>query len=180
MCSTGLRIDGSGLLVSVSRNISAKAALGPGAMATEAQRLRDEINALRAVHIAGQCLGTAAQAVSCVAHAVADTVSAGLDIALEQALGDTLKKPSVSTAVGTDTGTVAGTDTGCGGGAGALKDYQKEFLAFAIAHNALQFGQFTLKSGRVSPYFFNAGLFHSGASLAMISRLVNNTILMFN
>ncbi|MDO9621726.1 MAG: orotate phosphoribosyltransferase, partial [Moraxellaceae bacterium] len=39
-----------------------------------------------------------------------------------------------------------------------MRDYQREFIKFAIAQEVLRFGQFTLKSGRVSPYFFNAGL----------------------
>jgi len=46
--------------------------------------------------------------------------------------------------------------------------FQQEFLRFAIARNALRFGQFTLKSGRTSPYFFNAGLFSSGRDLARL------------
>jgi orotate phosphoribosyltransferase len=47
---------------------------------------------------------------------------------------------------------------------------QREFLDLALARNALRFGEFTLKSGRVSPYFFNAGLFDSGAALAVLGR----------
>ena len=46
----------------------------------------------------------------------------------------------------------------------------REFLDLAVARNALRFGEFTLKSGRVSPYFFNAGLFDSGAALASLGR----------
>lgn len=45
---------------------------------------------------------------------------------------------------------------------------QRAFLELAVARNVLRFGQFTLKSGRVSPYFFNAGLFNSGAALATL------------
>jgi orotate phosphoribosyltransferase len=47
---------------------------------------------------------------------------------------------------------------------------QRAFLDLAIARNVLRFGEFTLKSGRVSPYFFNAGLFDSGAALATLGR----------
>ena len=45
---------------------------------------------------------------------------------------------------------------------------RRAFLDLAIARNALRFGEFTLKSGRVSPYFFNAGLFDSGAALVTL------------
>ncbi len=51
-----------------------------------------------------------------------------------------------------------------------MNDYQQEFIDFVIRANALRFGSFTLKSGRVSPYFFNSGLFNSGASIAALGR----------
>jgi orotate phosphoribosyltransferase len=51
-----------------------------------------------------------------------------------------------------------------------MRDYQRDFLDFAIDRGVLRFGEFTLKSGRVSPYFFNAGLFNSGAALAQLGR----------
>ncbi len=49
-----------------------------------------------------------------------------------------------------------------------METYQAEFIEFAIRNEALQFGRFTLKSGRVSPYFFNSGLFNDGASLGQL------------
>ena len=51
-----------------------------------------------------------------------------------------------------------------------MKPYQREFLDFAISAGVLRFGSFTLKSGRTSPYFFNSGLFNTGARLARLGR----------
>jgi len=49
-----------------------------------------------------------------------------------------------------------------------MEKYQKEFVSFAIDIGVLKFGEFTLKSGRQSPYFFNSGLFNTGSSLAQL------------
>ena len=51
-----------------------------------------------------------------------------------------------------------------------MKDYQHDFIDFAISAGVLRFGEFTLKSGRTSPYFFNAGLFNTGEHLARLGR----------
>lgn len=58
----------------------------------------------------------------------------------------------------------------------SMHAYQREFIEFAIEQGVLKFGEFTLKSGRVSPYFFNAGLFRSGAALARLGRFYANAI----
>lgn len=49
-----------------------------------------------------------------------------------------------------------------------MQDYKIEFIRFALSRNVLRFGEFKLKSGRISPYFFNAGLFNTGADLARL------------
>ncbi|MDX1609889.1 MAG: orotate phosphoribosyltransferase, partial [Halofilum sp. (in: g-proteobacteria)] len=47
-----------------------------------------------------------------------------------------------------------------------MQDYQRDFLELVIARGALRFGRFELKSGRISPYFFNMGALDTGAALA--------------
>lgn len=51
-----------------------------------------------------------------------------------------------------------------------MSNYKKDFLNLAMELDALKFGEFTLKSGRISPYFFNAGLFNSGSALAKLGK----------
>jgi len=48
--------------------------------------------------------------------------------------------------------------------------YQSEFIDLCVRQGVLRFGSFTLKSGRESPYFFNAGLFNSGAAIGAVGR----------
>lgn len=111
--ATGLRSDGSGMLVPVSRGISR--ADDPGAAAED---LRVKIQAARTARSA--------------------------------------------------------TDGGRGGAGGVagrkLAGYQQEFIDIAVSCGVLKFGTFTLKSGRVSPYFFNAGLFNTGAAVLKLGQ----------
>src|SRR5690554_5247839 len=58
-----------------------------------------------------------------------------------------------------------------------MHQYQKEFIEFAISHGVLRFGEFQLKSGRISPYFFNAGLFNTGSTLAELGRFYAQAVL---
>ena len=58
-----------------------------------------------------------------------------------------------------------------------MADYKTEFLAFAIASQVLRFGEFTTKAGRLSPYFFNAGLFNDGDKLRRLGEFYAKAIL---
>jgi orotate phosphoribosyltransferase len=57
-----------------------------------------------------------------------------------------------------------------------MQAYQQEFIELALTHEVLRFGEFKLKSGRLSPYFFNAGLFNTGGAIATLGRCYGRAI----
>ncbi|MFC0308729.1 orotate phosphoribosyltransferase [Gallibacterium trehalosifermentans] len=57
-----------------------------------------------------------------------------------------------------------------------MQTYQQQFIEFALSRQVLKFGEFTLKSGRISPYFFNAGLFNTGEDLAKLGQFYAEAI----
>ncbi|MCK9606933.1 MAG: orotate phosphoribosyltransferase [Methylomonas sp.] len=58
-----------------------------------------------------------------------------------------------------------------------MLDYQKQFIAYALECGVLKFGEFQLKSGRISPYFFNTGLFNTGAQLDKLGQFYAQTLI---
>jgi orotate phosphoribosyltransferase len=58
-----------------------------------------------------------------------------------------------------------------------VNNLRQQFIAFSVSTGVLQFGDFTTKAGRQSPYFFNAGLFHDGATLSQLAQFYAQTLL---
>ncbi|MFL6676234.1 MAG: orotate phosphoribosyltransferase [Massilia sp.] len=58
-----------------------------------------------------------------------------------------------------------------------MTNLRQQFIAFSVEAEVLKFGQFTTKAGRLSPYFFNAGLFHDGATLGRLAQFYAQTLL---
>ena len=58
-----------------------------------------------------------------------------------------------------------------------MNNLRQQFIAFSVSAGVLRFGQFETKAGRQSPYFFNAGLFHDGATLAQLAQFYAQTLI---
>ena len=75
-------------------------------------------------------------------------------------------------------GVLAGKSSTDGGDDGVeVAPYQREFLEFSLSEGVLKFGSFVLKSGRTSPYFFNAGLFASGGAMHKLGKSYASAIM---
>lgn len=61
-----------------------------------------------------------------------------------------------------------------------MLNYQKEFIQYALTHGVLKFGEFQLKSGRISPYFFNTGLFDTGEKLGKLGQFYAKALIESN
>jgi orotate phosphoribosyltransferase len=59
----------------------------------------------------------------------------------------------------------------------SLPSLRQQFIAFSVASGVLRFGEFVTKAGRLSPYFFNAGMFHDGATLGQLAQFYAQTLL---
>ena len=118
--------------------------------AGEAEKIRDAINAAR--------------------EAVKSKKSASPSAAREDG-GSTTSAPSAARESSASSST-SGPQT-----EGSIAPYQRRFLQFALSEGVLKFGSFVLKSGRTSPYFFNAGLFSSGAALHRLGGAYASAIL---
>ena len=139
-------------MLAVSRGISSQASKGTGAMRAEAQRLQNEINAQREAFLQ--------RAAEQVVDALSTTVAQGV-ASMVDALGCVATNVLHTTTKDTEESIKEVQE---------LKAYQKDFISFAIEREVLSFGRFQLKSGRISPYFFNVGKFCTGGCLSTISR----------
>jgi hypothetical protein len=134
----------TGLLFPVSRGLSAAA--DPAAAAYD---LRARINAARAT---AETKAAAAAAAVAAAAAAAAAVAEGGEASAKRRKGSSEPEANAAAAA-----------------SAALAPYQQEFIAFALSNEILKFGSFTLKSGRTSPYFFNAGEVCTGGAVSKLA-----------
>ena len=155
-CTYGMNARGSGIIIPISRGIST--ATNPK---LAAQTFHQQIQTIRNQRIAeyqnnsnnrSTCHSTDA------AGTTADSAASSQSIPTPPPLPP---QPITTTTTTND----------------QLQDYQKEFIQFSIQQQVLQFGTYTLKSGRRSPYFFNAGLFHTGYALYQLGCAYATTIM---
>jgi orotate phosphoribosyltransferase len=88
---------------------------------------------------------------------------------------NTARKAAAASAAGSDGDSAAASSSSSS--AAALKPHQLDFLRCALSEGVLRFGDFTLKSGRSSPYFFNAGLFTRGGAISRVGRAYARAII---
>jgi uridine monophosphate synthetase len=163
----GLNAHASGMLIPVSRGISR--AENPAQAAME---LVDAINVVRDKIKAGSHddRNNPDTTMTTVSMEAGDPINATQDDNMKEGSKDDNDMATVTMTITTTT-TTAET---------SLKPYQREFLEFSLQTEVLKFGSFTLKSGRVSPYFFNAGLFATGFALYQLGQAYASAIMAAN
>ena len=167
-CRYGMNTMGSGMIIPISRGIST--ATNPKNAARE---FHQQIQTIRNQKIAeyqrnNNINTTATAAVTTTANVVVFEVTDVSSITTPPTLDNDNNK-SIQTTTSSTTPQQQPQQL--------LQDYQKEFIQFSIKQKVLQFGTYTLKSGRVSPYFFNAGLFHTGYALYELGLAYATTIM---
>ena len=103
-------------------------------------------------------------------------VSRGISRAAEPGAAAEELRLDINAAKAEVTGGAGRKATGKGAGGGAAASARDAFVSFALAMGVLRFGDFTLKSGRTPPYFFNAGLFNTGGALLKLGRFYAGAI----
>ncbi len=148
--AAGLRAsDFRGLIVPVSREIS------------RAKSPREAAEALVAVMQTETALAATKAATAAAAASAAATAAAAAPVAIAVAGGEAVGEAET-------TATQEATP---------LREYQRQFIQVCLDMQVLRFGSFTLKSGRSSPYFFNAGLFSTGAAMTSLAQCYAQVIL---
>jgi uridine monophosphate synthetase len=162
----GLNVHGSGMLIPVSRGISRAENL-----VQAAKELVDTINEVRGkIKASNQDNNNDHSTLTTSSIKPGDAINATQD-EVKATSQDNNDKAVISMTIRTATSISPST---------TIEQYQREFLEFSLQTGVLKFGSFTLKSGRISPYFFNAGLFATGFALYQLGQSYASAIMAAN